>query len=174
MSGLGANRARAPIIPRAPPPHLPVVLDRSVRGQLRDHDQYLPLQLINYVLVDYHTMALPSPIPDELVDLIAHRFHLLAEPTRIRLFDRLRGGEATVHELAAGLETSQQNVSKHLTLLAEAGVLGRRKDRNSVYYRITDQEVLGLCEQVCGSVERHLLELAALVQSQAQPERSSR
>jgi len=121
-------------------------------------------------------MALPSPIPDELVELIARRFHLLAEPTRIRLFDRLRGGEATVHQLADELETSQQNVSKHLTLLAEAGVLGRRKDRNCVYYRIVDPEVLGLCEQMCGSVERHLLALAALVQSPdvTQPERSFR
>ena len=121
-------------------------------------------------------MALPSPIPDELVELIARRFHLLAEPTRIRLFDRLRGGEATVHQLADELETSQQNVSKHLTLLAEAGVLGRRKDGNCVYYRIVDQEVLGLCEQVCGSVERQLLALAALVQSPdvTQPERSFR
>ncbi len=121
-------------------------------------------------------MTLPSPIPDELVDLIARRFHLLAEPTRIRLFDQLRDGEATVTTLAAELETSQQNVSKHLTLLAEAGVVGRRRDGNRVYYRIADQEVLGLCEQVCGSVERHLLELAALVQSPplAQPEWSSR
>lgn len=108
-------------------------------------------------------MGLPSPIPEELVELIARRFQLLAEPTRIRLFDRLRDGEATVHELASGLRTSQQNVSKHLTLLAAAGVLGRRKQGNSVYYRIADDEVLGLCEQVCGSVERHLLDLAALV-----------
>lgn len=121
-------------------------------------------------------MALPSPISDELVELIARRFQLLSEPMRIRLFDRLREGEATVRELAAGLETSQQNVSKHLMLLAEAGVLARRKDRNSVYYRIADQEILGLCEQVCGSVERHLLDLAALVQASTMPqlERSSR
>jgi DNA-binding transcriptional ArsR family regulator len=121
-------------------------------------------------------MTLPSPIHDEPVELIARRFHLLAEPTRIRLFDRLRGGEGTVHQLADELGTSQQNVSKHLTLLAEAGVLGRRKDRNCVYYRIADQEVLGLRQRVCGSVERHLLELAALVQSpdMTQPERSFR
>lgn len=112
-------------------------------------------------------MALPSPIPEELIDLIARRFQLLAEPTRIRLFDRLRDGEATVHELAAELGASQQNVSKHLTLLAGAGVLERRKQGNSVSYRIADEEVLGLCEQVCGSVERHLLDLAALVQPPA-------
>jgi DNA-binding transcriptional ArsR family regulator len=113
-------------------------------------------------------MALPSPISDELVELIARRFQLLAEPMRIRLFDRRREGESTVHELAAELGTSQQNVSKHLTQLADAGVLARRKDRNCVYYRIADPEVLGLCDQVCGSVERHLLDLAALVQPVAE------
>ena len=55
-------------------------------------------------------------------------------------------------------------------------MLGRRKDRKCVYYRIADQQVLGLCEQVCGSVERHLLALATLVQSPdvTQPERSFR
>lgn len=113
---------------------------------------------------------------DQLVDLIAHRFQLLAEPTRIRLFERLRDGEATVHELADELGTSQQNISKHLATLAEAGVVARRKEANCAYYRIADEELVGLCEQVCGSVERHLLDLAALVQppAPAQLERSSR
>jgi len=108
-------------------------------------------------------MPLSAPISDELVELIARRFRLLGEATRIRLFDRLRDGEASVHELTEELGGSQQNISKHLTLLAEAGVLARRKERNSVYYRIADPEVLSLCDQVCGSVERHLLDLAALV-----------
>jgi DNA-binding transcriptional ArsR family regulator len=124
-------------------------------------------------------MVLPSPIPGELVELvelIARRFRLLAEPTQIRLFDRLREGEATVHQLADELESSPQNVSKHLTLLAGAGVLARPKDRNCVYYRIADTDALALCEQACGSVKRHLLDLAGLVQAPAavQPERSFR
>ena len=105
-----------------------------------------------------------SPIPDDLVELIARRFRLLSEPMRIRLVDRLRDGEATVHQLADELGTSEQNVSRHLTLSAEAGVLARRKQGNRVYYRIADPEVLALCERVCGSVEQHLLERAALVQ----------
>ena len=109
-------------------------------------------------------MPVPSPISDELAELISRRFRLLAEPTRVRLFHRLRDGEASVHELTDELGCSQQNISKHLTLLAEAGVLARRKERNSVYYRISDEEVVTLCDQVCDSVERHLLELAALVQ----------
>jgi DNA-binding transcriptional ArsR family regulator len=117
-----------------------------------------------------------STIPDELVELIARRFRLLSEPMRIRLLDRLRDGEATVHQLADELGASEQNISKHLTLSAEAGVLARRKQGNRVYYRIADPEVLILCEQVCGSVEQHLMDLAALVQRPVatQPERSLR
>ena len=121
-------------------------------------------------------MDLPSPVPDELVELVARHFELLSEPMRIRLFDRLRDGEATVHQLADGLGSSQRNVSKYLTLLADAGVLARRKEGTGVYYRLADEDVLALCERVCGSVEQRLVELAALVTSPgaAQPERSFR
>jgi DNA-binding transcriptional ArsR family regulator len=108
-------------------------------------------------------MPLPHPMPDELVVLVARRFHLLGEPMRLRLLDRLRDGEATVQELADGLGASQQNVSRHLALLTDAGILARRKDGTHVRYRIGDDEVLGLCEQMCGSLEHQLRGLAALV-----------
>ncbi len=47
-------------------------------------------------------MALPHPVPDDLVELIARRFRVLGEPVRIKLLDRLRDGEASVNELADG------------------------------------------------------------------------
>jgi DNA-binding transcriptional ArsR family regulator len=109
-------------------------------------------------------MALPHPLPDDLAELIARRFRMLAEPTRIKLLDRLREGEASVNELSDALGASQQNVSKHLAMLAEAGMLARRKDRNHVYYRIADEGVFALCEQVCGSVQEQLRALNALVE----------
>lgn len=108
-------------------------------------------------------MPLPHPLPDQLVELIARRFRVIGEPMRIRLLDRLREGEATVNELSEALGASQQNVSKHLALLAEAGILGRRKEGTHVYYRIVDEGVLELCEQVCGSVQRQLRALNELV-----------
>lgn len=108
-------------------------------------------------------MALPHPVPDDLVELIARRFRVLGEPVRIKLLDRLRDGEASVNELADALGTSQQNVSKHLALLAEAGILGRRKAGTHVYYRIVDVGVFGLCEEVCGSLEQQLRTLNELV-----------
>jgi DNA-binding transcriptional ArsR family regulator len=112
-------------------------------------------------------MALPHPLPDDLAELIARRFRMLAEPTRIRLLDRLRDGEASVNDLSEQLGTSQQNISKHLAMLADAGMLVRRKDRNHVYYRIADEGVFALCEQVCGSVQEQLRALHELVEGTA-------
>src|SRR5215471_6299624 len=86
-------------------------------------------------------MSLPDPLSDELVDLMARRFRAMGEPARIRLLDRLAHGEASVNELADALGTSQQNVSKHLAVLADAAVVGRRKDGTRVYYRICDTAV---------------------------------
>ncbi|MGZ4280760.1 MAG: ArsR/SmtB family transcription factor [Gaiellaceae bacterium] len=108
-------------------------------------------------------MALPHPVPNELAELIARRFRVIGEPMRIRLLDLLRDGEATVGELAAALGASHQNVSKHLTVLAEIGIVGRRKDGNRVYYSVVDEGVFALCEDVCGSLQRQFASLSELM-----------
>jgi DNA-binding transcriptional ArsR family regulator len=110
-------------------------------------------------------MALPHPLPDDLVELIARRFRVIGEPMRIRLLNHLRKGEATVNELSGTLASSQQNVSKHLAVLADAGILGRRKQGNHVYYRIVDQSVFRLCDEVCGSLQQQLQALNALLET---------
>ncbi len=110
-------------------------------------------------------MTAPHPLPDELADLIARRFRAIGEPMRVRILDRLRDGEANVNELADDLGASQQNISKHLAVLAGAGILARRKDGNRVHYRIADEGVFELCDQVCGSLHIQLSTLAALAGS---------
>jgi DNA-binding transcriptional ArsR family regulator len=112
-------------------------------------------------------MTLPHPMPDPLAELIARRFRVIGEPMRIRLLDRLRDGEATVQELTEALGASQQNVSKHLQVLLDAGIVGRRKDGNRAHYSVVDEGVFALCEHVCGSVRRQLDELSALVDGSA-------
>ena len=112
---------------------------------------------------------LPHPLPDQLVELVAQRFRVLAEPMRIKLLDRLREGDATVTELQQTLGASQQNVSKHLNILHNAGMVDRRKDGNHARYSIADEGVFELCQQVCGGVRRQLSELEALLESSAAP-----
>jgi ArsR family transcriptional regulator len=108
-------------------------------------------------------MQLPHPLPEELAELIARRFRALSDPLRVRILDLLRNEELSVSVLAERLDASQQNVSKHLALLSDSGMLARRKEGNHVYYRIADEVVLALCEQVCGSLQTQLATLNALV-----------
>ena len=108
-------------------------------------------------------MTLPHPLSDDLAELIARRFRVIGEPMRIRLLDRLRDGEATVSALAEALDASQQNVSKHLSVMTDAGIVGRRKDGNHVHYRIVDEGVFALCDAVCGAVQQQLRALNDLV-----------
>jgi len=108
-------------------------------------------------------VSLPHPLPSDLAEVIARRFRAIGEPMRVRLLDHLRDGEVTVNELTERLGSSQQNVSKHLGVLADAGIVGRRRDGIRVYYRIVDEGVIGLCEQVCGSLRTQLAVLTALV-----------
>ena len=108
-------------------------------------------------------MVVSHPLADDLVELIADRFRALAEPTRIKLLDRLREGEATVVELAELIGTTQQNVSKHLGVLQRSGIVARRKQGNFAHYRIVDEGVFSLCEVVCGSLLEQAESLRQLV-----------
>lgn len=103
-----------------------------------------------------------SPLTPDAAELIARRFLALSDPTRLRIVDYLRrNDEASVRELTAELETSQQNVSKHLATLHSEGFVSRRKQGTSVIYAISDPSVFDLCEQVCGGIEAQLAALGA-------------
>jgi DNA-binding transcriptional ArsR family regulator len=104
-------------------------------------------------------MPAPHPLPEPLVELIAQRFRVIGEPMRIRILDGLRDGPATVGELRDRLGTTQQNVSKHLGVLHQAGIVGREKRGNHTVYSIADETVFDLCEQVCGGLRRRIAEL---------------
>jgi DNA-binding transcriptional ArsR family regulator len=103
--------------------------------------------------------AVPHPLPPELAVLIADRFRVIGEPMRIRLLDELRAGPLTINELASALGSSQQNVSKHVGVLAAAGIVGREKDGNRVRCKIADESIFELCEIVCGGLRRRVEEL---------------
>ncbi|MFY9264775.1 MAG: metalloregulator ArsR/SmtB family transcription factor [Solirubrobacterales bacterium] len=106
------------------------------------------------------------PLPASLIELIAQRFRVLGEPMRIKLLDTLTEQPATVGELQEITGGSQQNVSKHLGVLTQAGMVGRAKQGNRVVYSITDESLYPLCELVCGGLRDHVEELSALLQGQ--------
>ena len=83
--------------------------------------------------------------------LVARRFRILGEPYRLRILQQLQKGECSVGDLVATLEGNQPNVSKHLQVLNDAGLVGRRRQGTSILYAISDPMVLKLCDLVCHS-----------------------
>lgn len=99
-------------------------------------------------------MPATRPLPDALLPLVARRFRTLGEPYRLRILRLLESGPRNVGELVGALRGNQSNVSKHLQVLQDAGMVARRREGNSVYYSIADPMILCLCELVCRSAAR--------------------
>lgn len=109
-------------------------------------------------------MPMASPLDNDAAELIARRFRALSDPTRLRVLDLLRRREeVSVGEITEALGSSQQNVSKHLAALHAEGFVSRRKQGTSSLYRISDPNVLELCDRVCAGIESQLAELGALL-----------
>jgi ArsR family transcriptional regulator len=72
----------------------------------------------------------------------------LGQPTRLQILDLLKGGERCVCEIFPAIHQEQANVSKHLSILKQAGILESRKDGLRIIYRIKAPEVLTLLSGV--------------------------
>jgi DNA-binding transcriptional ArsR family regulator len=80
----------------------------------------------------------------------------MGEPMRLQILQQLEGGESSVSALAESIRATQPNVSKHLKVLQDAGLLHRRQQGNSVYYAIADPMVFELCEIICSRLHDRL------------------
>lgn len=89
------------------------------------------------------------------MEMIALRFKLLSAPSRLRLLLALQDGEKTVGDLIAITQMTQANVSRHLLLLADGGLVTRRKAHQSVWYRLADGSFSALHNLVYASLQRH-------------------
>jgi DNA-binding transcriptional ArsR family regulator len=99
---------------------------------------------------------------DGLIELAAHRFALLADPTRLRILRALvDSGELNVGALAEAAQTSHFNTSQHLSRLAAAGLVARRREGSSAFYRSIDPTLPVLCELVCGSLRDQAAAIAS-------------
>ena len=94
-------------------------------------------------------MSQPKPVPPEVIQQVAEYFSILSEPMRLRILNVLRDGEKCVQDLVEATHTSQANVSKHLKVMLQAGILTRRSEGTCAYYKVEDELIFELCNQVC-------------------------
>jgi len=75
----------------------------------------------------------------------SHSLKAMAHPLRLEILCVLGGTtEVSVQDIVEIVGTSQSNISQHLSILREKGILASRKDANKVYYRIADPKILQL------------------------------
>lgn len=94
-------------------------------------------------------------LDDEALEEVAGYFYALSVPMRLKILAALTDGELNVSELTAATESTQANISKHLAVLAQRGLVGKTARGTSIYYRITGPRVNELCALVCGELGRH-------------------
>jgi DNA-binding transcriptional ArsR family regulator len=125
-----------------------------------------------------HRRSKTSPRPaaaadelDQVFAVVARYFGLLSEPTRLKILHTICQDERSVSAIVAATGATQTNVSRHLALMHQAGVVARRRDGNAVYYQVCDPEFVEICRSVCVQIagrideqkplKRDLLQFAA-------------
>ena len=86
---------------------------------------------------------------DEVFEHVARYFLMLSEPARLRILHAICQGEKSVGEIVDETSLGQTNVSRHLGLMYQAGVLRRRREGAQVFYGVTDATLTDVCRAVC-------------------------
>jgi DNA-binding transcriptional ArsR family regulator len=89
---------------------------------------------------------------DPVFAAVAGYFAVLAEPSRLKIMHAVCEGERTVNAIVDETGISQPNVSRHLALMLQRGLVKRRRDGNRIYYGIADPEIPEFCRAVCSRI----------------------
>jgi len=81
---------------------------------------------------------------DEDIDRASRSLKAMSHPLRLKILCTLGDQEISVQDIVEHVGTSQSNISQHLAILRDKGILDSRKDANRVYYRVEDQRTLRL------------------------------
>jgi len=86
---------------------------------------------------------------DHVFAAVARYFGVLSEPTRLKILHAICQDERSVSVIVEETGATQTNVSRHLALMLHAGVVSRRREGNTVYYRVANPEFVEICRSVC-------------------------
>jgi DNA-binding transcriptional ArsR family regulator len=102
---------------------------------------------------------------------VARYFSVLSEPTRLKILHTICHEELSVSAIVKASGATQTNVSRHLALMLQVGVVSRRRQGTTVFYKVIDPEFAEMCRTVCVRIasrieageplRRELLEFAA-------------
>lgn len=89
---------------------------------------------------------------DRVFQSVAELFAVLSTPIRLKIISAVCNSEKSVSELLSEIDTTQPNMSQHLSTLYRCGVLAKRREGTQMYYRLQSERVATLCRAVCTQV----------------------
>ncbi len=93
-----------------------------------------------------------SDVQDRVFASVAELFSVLSTPIRLKIISAVCQSEKSVSQLLSEIDTTQPNMSQHLSTLYRCGVLAKRRDGTQMYYRLQSERVATLCRAVCTQV----------------------
>lgn len=85
---------------------------------------------------------------DEDIDLASRSLKAMSHPLRLKILCTLADQELSVQEIVDAVGTSQSNISQHLAILRDKGIIASRKNANRVFYRVGDSRILKLIDMM--------------------------
>jgi len=98
----------------------------------------------------------------QIYKLHASICHTLANPKRLEIIDKLRARELSVTELAEALEISQANLSQHLAIMRQKGIVTTRREGLNVFYKLNNPKIIQACDLMRQVLLEHLESAAEL------------
>ena len=89
----------------------------------------------------------------------------LAHPIRLQIIEHLKAGEASVGKLVQELGVEQSNLSRHLAILRDLGVLETRQEKTSVYYAIHEQDIFKILRPMAELLRKKLKKSEKILES---------
>ena len=99
----------------------------------------------------------------EIFHLQAHYCTCFSNEKRLQILYLLKEGEKSVGEIAETMGLTQQNVSQHLRIMKDRGVLRSRKSGQTVYYRISNMKFIRGCEMIQEALREELAKHKVMV-----------
>ena len=97
-----------------------------------------------------------TQISPQVLSRVAEYFKILSETSRLQILCSLKSGSKNVSEVMEITQLGQANVSKHLKVLTQAGMVVRQPQGVSVFYQIDDPTIFELCDLVCDRLVEQL------------------
>ncbi len=114
------------------------------------------------------------PVNDPLTTDAARIARAISHPVRLQILNELRDDGAYVMHLTSALERPQANISQHLMVLREAGLVQANREGMTVLYRVSDPQVLTVVDALLALAEKRMLQRERVAEGALEPGRGGR